>query len=280
MSSYGLCEPVDRSIRTQDCLNRPVDRPTDRSTGSLRRGATDRPTEKDESMDMTLSEAADFLDIPQKRLYRAVKSGKLNATKRHQGGRWEYLVARDDLEEFARETDRPVDQDTELSRPTGRPTQRPVDQVPTDRSTDRPTDRPVADPTDRPIENPPVELYLALVDRLQRAERRTVELELTLRQSQRLLTENAESITEKEALVLESQAKIEAIEQAKQAERDRLTAALDEQAELQKVEAARLTTELESVRQSLAEAQRPKGFLSWLGLRRSRTDEGRADKAV
>ena len=107
-------------------------------------------------------------------------------------------------------------------------------------------------------------------------------LELTLRQSQRLLTENAESITEKEALVLESQAKIEAIEQAKQAEIERLTAALDEQAELQKAEAARLTTELESVRQNLAEAQRPKGFLSWLGLRKKRTsDTSRSsDKAV
>lgn len=54
---------------------------------------------------------------------------------------------------------------------------------------------------------------------------------------------------------MEPQAKIESIEQAKQAEIDRLA------------------TELESTRQSLAEAKRPKGFLSWLGLRKKRTSE-------
>jgi excisionase family DNA binding protein len=87
-------------------------------------------------MEMTLSQAADLIGVPQKRLYRAVKAGKLNAVQRHQGSRWEYLVTRQDLEEFERSTVRLVDED--IDRP--RPTRRPVDQ-PRDRSTDPPTNR-------------------------------------------------------------------------------------------------------------------------------------------
>ena len=186
-------------------------------------------------MEMTLSQAADLIGVPQKRLYRAVKAGKLNAVQRHQGSRWEYLVTRQDLEEFERSTVQPVDEDTQ---PTA-----------TDPETGRPTQGPVA----RPADQPPVELYLALVDRLQRAERRTVELELTLRQSQRLLSENAESITEKEALVLEARAQWQALEDSKQ------------------LEISRLASELEVTRRQLTEAQKPSGFLSWLGLRKKRT---------
>lgn len=197
-------------------------------------------------MDMTLSEAAELIGIPQKRLYRAVKAGKLRAEQRHQGSRWEYLVTRHDLEEFERSTVRLVDQDT---RPTA-----------TDSTTGRPTRGPVDQPGDRPTDQPPVELYLALVDRLSRAERRSVELELQLRQSQRLLTENAESITEKEALAMEAKAQLQAVEDAKQTEIDSLRA------------------ELESTRHQLVDAQKPTGILSWLGLRRKRTssDVGKA----
>ena len=249
MSSCGSLSSETSRLRQAD-RPQPTKRPVDQFPFG---GATNQATEKGESMDMTLSEAAEFLDIPQKRLYRAVKSGKLNANKRHQGSRWEYLVARVDLEEFAQETVRPDDQDIDSDRPT----QRPVDQAATDQATDRPVGE---RPTNQPAENPPVELYLALVDRLQRAERRTVELELTLRQSQRLLTENAESITEKDALVQETRAQVEAIEKARQAEIERLAA-----------ESERLSSELEIARQNLEEAQKPKGFFSWLGLRSKRT---------
>ena len=122
--------------------------------------------------------------------------------------------------------------------------------------------------------NPPVELYLALVDRLQRAERRTVELELTLRQSQRLLTENAESITEKDALFQQSQAKIEAI--AKESE-----AKLKAVEEAREAETAKLRVELETTRNQLLESQKPKGLLSWLGLRKKRaSDTSHDSKAV
>ena len=216
---------------------------------------------------MTLSEAAELIGIPQKRLYRAVKAGKLRAEQRHQGSRWEYLVTRHDLEEFERSTVRLVDQDTRptaTDSTTGRPTRGPVDQdtrpTATDSTTGRPTRGPVDQPGDRPTDQPPVELYLALVDRLSRAERRSVELELQLRQSQRLLTENAESITEKEALAMEAKAQLQAVEDAKQTEIDSLRA------------------ELESTRHQLVDAQKPTGILSWLGLRRKRTssDVGKA----
>ena len=190
-------------------------------------------------MEMTLSEAAELIGIPQKRLYRAVKAGKLNATQRHQGSRWEYLVSRDDLEDFDRTTARPVDQDGE--------------QVATDQETGRPTRDATDSPTDQPGSQPPAEVYIALIDRLSRAERRSVELELQLRQSQRLLTENAESITEKEALAQQARAQVEAVSKDKEEENQRLR------------------SELEEARLQLEEARKPKGFFSWLGLRKKRT---------
>ncbi len=113
--------------------------------------------------------------------------------------------------------------------------------------------------------NPPVELYLALVDRLQRAERRTVELELTLQQSQRLLCENAESITEREARAMQAEAVAEGYQQREQ----ELT-----------TENSRLLSELEATRRRLEEAQKPSGLLSWLGLRKKRTAPASVDKAV
>ncbi len=194
-------------------------------------------------MDMTLSQAAELIGIPQKRLYRAVKAGKLKAVQRHQGSRWEYLVTREELREFERSVARPDDQDS----------------IPT-----------ATDPETGPTGQPPVELYLALVDRLQRAERRTVELELTLRQSQRLLSENAESITEKEAQALGARAQLQALEDAKQLELERLASELKALEKSKQDEADRLTSELEATRRQLAEAQKPSGFLSWLGLRKKR----------
>ena len=121
--------------------------------------------------------------------------------------------------------------------------------------------------------SPPAEVYIALIDRLSRAERRTVELELTLRQSQRLLAENAESLTEKEALVKEANAKQDEIE--------RLETLLRREEQSREAETAKLRAELESTRSQLAESQKPKGFLSWLGLRKSRTSVSNDnDKAV
>lgn len=139
--------------------------------------------------------------------------------------------------------------------------------------------------------SPPAEVYIALIDRLSRAERRSVELELQLRQSQRLLSENAESIVEKDALAREAQAQLQAVEDVKQQEIDRLAAELstaEQQRESQvkaieesgKAEAQRLAAELATTRQQLLEAQKPQGLLSWLGLRKRRTTPNSTDRAV
>lgn len=141
------------------------------------------------------------------------------------------------------------------------------------------------------VPSPPAEVYIALIDRLSRAERRSVELELQLRQSQRLLSENAESIVEKDALAREAQAQLQAVEDFKQQEIDRLAAELstaEQQRESQikaieesgKAEAQRLAAELATTRQQLLEAQKPQGLLSWLGLRKRRTTPNSTDKAV
>jgi excisionase family DNA binding protein len=110
-------------------------------------------------------------------------------------------------------------------------------------------------------QHPPVELYLALVDRLQHAERRAVELELALRQSQRLLTENAESITEREARARQAEA---VAEEARRVEAD-----------LQ-AENTRLAAELAAVRRP----ERRQGFLGWLGFRRASTSATDATKTA
>ena len=99
------------------------------------------------------------------------------------------------------------------------------------------------------------------------------------------------AITEKEALAKEARAKIQEIEQAQQSELENLTsqlaAAQETEARLRKeeqsreAETAKLRAELESTRSQLAESQKPKGFLSWLGLRKSRTSVSNdKDKAV
>ena len=131
--------------------------------------------------------------------------------------------------------------------------------------------------------SPPAEVYIELIDRLSRSERRSIELEIQLRQSQRLLTENAESITEKEALAKEAQAKLQAAEDAKREEMQILASELElrreseakfqEAEKMRSAEIERLNAELESTRQQLVEAttKKPSGFFSWLGLRKRRT---------
>ena len=123
---------------------------------------------------------------------------------------------------------------------------------------------------------------------LRLVERRAIELELALRQSQRLLTENSESITEKEALAKEARAKLEELEQTQQSELERLAselaasqeneAKLRQAEETRRAETEKLTAELESTRLQLEEAQKPSGFFSWLGLRKKRTSPSQSTK--
>ena len=178
---------------------------------------------------LTLSAAADQLKTSKKTLWRAVKAGKLKASRVQQGSSWEYQVTPADLEEY-RSTVR-------LSRDSGTPVAGHQD---LERDMSQDTGKVSRDTGTPP--GPPVELYLALVDRLTRAERRAVELELQLRQSQRLLAENAESIAESAAKVREAEAKV-----------DQLVA--------------------------VKPVQKRRGLLGWLGLRRSRSTSAAEESA-
>lgn len=51
---------------------------------------------------MTLQQASEFLEISKKRLWRAVKSGQLEAYQVQRGGRWEYRVSREQLDSYKR----------------------------------------------------------------------------------------------------------------------------------------------------------------------------------
>lgn len=222
---------------------------------------------------LTLQEAADQLKTSRSRLWRAMSDGHLSVEKRRVAGRSVWTVLKSDLakwaEEFLSDTMAPFAADTasesgqssEHSRATlnhhGQRFERTRTSL-NDHEQSRQN-------TNELSTHPPVELYLALVDRLQRAERRTVELELTLQQSQRLLCENAESITEREARARQAEAIVEQHQQREQ----ELAA-----------ENARIAAELEAARQQLEEAQKPSGFFSWLGLRKKRTAGPPIDKAV
>ena len=228
---------------------------------------------------MTLQDAADHLQIPKKRLWRAVKTGQLEAVQVQKGNGWEYRVTADAVEAYRRilETEDTGWNDAERIVSTGT-SRLGLVQGETERfeATDpecpgmgRHPERPKwngaerAGTVDLVSPPPPAEVYIALIDRLSRAERRSVELELQLQQSHRLLTENAESIVEKEVFALEARAQLQAVEDAKQAEIERLS------------------SELEATRRQLAEAQKPSGgFFSWLGLRKKRAAGASMDQAV
>lgn len=227
---------------------------------------------------MTLQDAADHLQIPKKRLWRAVKTGQLEAVQVQKGNRWEYRVTADALEAYRQilETEDTEWNDAERVVST-RTTRLGTIRGEMERSgsvvSERPgpwneTERPTWNEEERfgtPVSatSPPAEVYIALIDRLSRAERRSVELELQLQQSHRLLTENAESIVEKEMFAKQARAQLQAVEDDKQAEIERLS------------------SELEATRRQLEEAQKPSGgFLSWLGLRKKRTAGAPVDKAV
>lgn len=240
---------------------------------------------------LTLQEAADHVGTSRSRLWRAMSDGHLNVEKRRVAGRNVWTVRESDLIEWAQEflggADLALDTETLDAREQSLEHPRTTANV-HEQSSEHPRtfvndheqsyERPrtsvnnrehsrtnVSEQISFPPSSPPVELYLALVDRVQRAERRTVELEMTLQQSQRLLCENAESITEREARAQHAEAVVE-----RQQEREHELAA----------ENARLATELETTRLQLEEAQKPKGLFSWLSLRKKRTSSNQVDKAV
>lgn len=219
---------------------------------------------------MGIQEVADLLGVSKKKIWQAVKDGTLPAQKVKKGNAWRYQIAAEDVETYRAIMDEPSGWEPLPQRagnvsemaPNGEKYAGNVSEIaPNDGEYAGNGNAPretLRNGPETPSPHPPVELYLALVDRLQRAERRTVELELALQQSQRLLCENAESIIEREARAKEAESR----------EQELAT------------ENARLSVALEASRQQFEEAQKPRGFLSWLGLRKKRSTPASVDQAV
>lgn len=51
---------------------------------------------------MNLQQASQYLEISKKRLWRAVKSGQLQASRVQRGARWEYRVTEEELQSYRR----------------------------------------------------------------------------------------------------------------------------------------------------------------------------------
>ena len=169
---------------------------------------------------VTLKEAAKYLGTSKNKIWRAVDSGELPATKGKVKGQDAWKVEIRDLEDWARvylpeliETPRHASSNT-YEVPGGYSFQTPTGEQ--------------------------------ILDRLEQAHRRAVVLELQLQQTQRLLVENNESQHEREARALEAEAKARE-EAERRAEAERL-------AETAREEAAQAKSELETLR-SEAEAK-------------------------
>ncbi|HIB66849.1 MAG TPA: DNA-binding protein [Phycisphaerales bacterium] len=90
-----------------------------------------------------------------------------------------------------------------------------------------------------------------LLDRLEHAQRRSVVLELQLRQTQKLLCESNDSKLQHEAELKAAQAQTEAAEKAAREARDEIEQA-NSQAEVARQEAARAKIELESLKTEMS----------------------------
>ena len=212
---------------------------------------------------LTLQEAADQIGTSRSRIWRAMSDGHLGVEKRRVAGRNVWTVLESDLTKWAQEF---LDAaELSLNAKTADVREQSFERSRTSANDREQSRTNTSEQNSFQPSHPPVELYLALVDRLQRAERRTVELELTLQQSQRLLCENAESITEREARAKQAEAVV-----AQHQQREEELAA----------ENTRIFAELEATRQQFETAQKPSGFFSWLGLRKKRSTSAPVDKAV
>lgn len=219
---------------------------------------------------MTLRGAAEYLGTSKNRIWRAVKDGHLPAEEGRYKGQKAWMVSEKDALRWAEEWMAPEERGplehhevpseiphNNLEAPQG------AIEVPCGTSEGS---KGVRSSTSRSLKDD----LVAALERSHRevifAERRAVELELQLRQHQMLLTENAESIQEREAQARQAEAQLKLVEDAKQREIERLNA------------------ELESTRQRLIEAtaKKPSGLFSWLGLRKRRatTTDASADQAV
>ena len=207
---------------------------------------------------MTLRGAAEYLGTSKNRIWRAVKDGHLPAEEGRYKGQKAWVVSKPDALKWAEEWMTPEERGTieHLEAPletTRKGLEAPPEHLGVPSGTSERSDG-VFSGTSRSLQDD----LVAALERSHRelifAERRSVELELQLRQSQRLLSENAESIQEREAQAKQVEAQLKVVEDAKE------------------VEIERLNAELESTRQQLVEAttKKPSGFFSWLGLRKKR----------
>jgi excisionase family DNA binding protein len=215
---------------------------------------------------LTLKQAADRLGVTKKKVYRAVSNGHLDATEGTWRGQTALKVSADDLKVWAEEwLDRspfsveevPQEQDgSDLDPPHDHTVTATV--VPQEHDEDTPGaplgyngstfEVPQGYPEDAtrfhpqswaPRFGPPPEAYVAMLDRVARAERRNVELEMEMRKHRLLLAENAESVHEREAKLKETETKYEnltAVLDDKEEERNQAHAqALQAQAEAEEL---------------------------------------------
>lgn len=183
---------------------------------------------------LTIQEAADFLGTSRSRIWRATKRGEILAERERRGGRKVWTVLESDLLRWAKSWL----ESSELNAVNGlnehsEQVERSVNELNERSEHSERTNLNEAEQTS-PLSDV---VYLGLVDRLTYAERKATELEITLRQHQLLLAENAESLHEDRA------AAQEAI--AKKAEADSLR-------EKALQEAARAKVELESLKAELS----------------------------
>lgn len=198
---------------------------------------------------LTLQEAADLFGVSRSRIWRATNEGHLLAKKRRVKGRKVWTVLAVDLEQWAKTW---LDSEERAAVNTSvNSSEQVAEQVERSRVTTNEDERTELNNAEQV--GPPAGVYEMLVDRLMRAERKNVELEMTLRQHQLLLTENAESLVEDRAKIAEAEAKAE----------EHLSVLVAREARVRN-----LTAELEETKAELAEARTKKSWFSWLSFRR------------
>lgn len=168
-----------------------------------------------------------------RQIYKHIKSGRIPAIKPHKNAAYEIEVS--EIESFISEFGPGGSQDDTVN---------PSEQSRRDTDDTSRHDPLIHDQTRTKVNpsSPPVEVYEMLIEKLTRAERRNVELEILLRQSQMLLTENAKSLQQDRAEKLQAEAEKEKTLQ---------------EATLMKTELESLKTEVSRQEQTWAEIRKP-----------------------
>lgn len=204
-----------------------------------------------------MKQAADRLGVTKKKVYRAVSNGHLDATEGTYRGQTALKVSVPDLDKWAKEwlDDNPG---APPSHPESTPNQTLSHSGPTPEAPQEYVEATPVPPHDQPVPPqgypaaPPPEVYVAMLERVARAERRAVELEFEMRKHRLLLAENAESVHEREAKIKETQAKVKET----QARFDELSGVVqdkEEERDIARAEAAQAKAETELLRSKLNE---------------------------